>query len=114
MGVAAVMPFAESFTLLTRAVVGQDGDGNDVYGPVSTTVRGAFAPSGSAELIQGQLTVIEHDTLYLEEGTAAPGSQDQFIVRGSTRDVDGVPSDYLSPLTGWHPGPVVRLVTVTG
>lgn len=114
LGLANVMAFAEEFIWLSREVTGQDSDGNDVYEDTQTPVRGAFAPSGSAELVQGQLTVITHDTLYLAEGTPVPGAQDQFIARGITRDVDGMPEDYRSPLTGWHPGPVVRLVDVAG
>lgn len=109
-----MMPFAEEFTLLTRAVTGRDADGNDIYTPVESPIYGAFAPSGSSELVQGQLTVITHDTLYLVEGTGVPGPQDQVRVRGIIRDIDGAPEDYSNPFTGWHPGPVVRLVEVTG
>lgn len=109
-----MMPFAEKFTLLTRTVTGQDSDGNDVYGDVETPITGAFAPAGSTELIQGQLTVISHDTVYLEEGSPVPGPQDKVVARGHTYMVEGRPGDYQSPLTGWHPGAVVRLVEFTG
>ena len=109
-----MMQFAEEFTLLARTVTGHDSDGNDIYSPVETPIYGAFAPSGSSELVQGQLTVITHDTLYLVEGTPVPGAQDQIRVRGAVRDIDGAPEDYSNPFTGWHPGPVVRLVEVSG
>lgn len=104
----------EAFQILTRAVTGQDADGNDVYGVTETTVRGAFAPAGTSELLQGQAVVITHDTLYLAEGSPAPGPQDKMRVRGIERDINGTPADYISPYTGWHPGPVVQLVAVTG
>lgn len=106
--------FPETFTILTRAVTGQDGDGNDVYGPVETTVKGAFAPQGSTELIQGQETVLTHDTVYLETGTAVPKPTDQ-VRRGTTvYDIDGTPRTYQNPFTGFVPGPVLSLLKVTG
>lgn len=109
-----MMPFAESFTLLTRTVTGQDADGNDIYSDAEMPLKGAFAPAGSTELVQGQLTVITHDTVYLDEGQPVPGPQDKMRVRGIVRDIDGAPADYQSPFTGRHPGAVVRLVEVTG
>jgi len=109
-----MMPFAESFTILARIVDGQDGDGNDVYTTVSTITRGAFAPAGSQELIQGQLMVITHDTLYLDEGQPVPSATDQMRVRGTVREVDGTPSVYRSPFSGWAPGAKVSLREVTG
>lgn len=108
------MPFAEEFTLLTSTVTGQDDDGNDVYDTTSSIIKGAFAPAGSTELIQGQATVITHDTLYLDEGQAVPTAQDQVVARGRTYKVDGTPGEYKNVFTGWTPGAVVRLMEVTG
>jgi len=110
-----MMPFAEEFTLTTRTLSDTpDADGNDVWETSTATVRGAFSPAGSTELVQGQATVITHDTLYLESGSVVPAAHDQMTVRGIPREVDGVSGDYLNPFTGSHPGPVVRLVEVTG
>lgn len=109
-----MMRFAEEFTLLAETVTGQDPDGNDVYGDTETPIYGAFAPSGSTELVQGQATVITHDTIYLAEGQSTPGPHDKVRVRGIVRDIDGTPNDYHNPHTGTHPGAVVRLVEVTG
>lgn len=108
--------YGETFQIVTEGVTGQDADGNDVYGVVGTPtdVRGAFAPAGSTELVNGQATVITHDTVYLDMGYPAPGPKDRMLVRGVLRDVDGVPAVYRNPWTGWQPGPVVRLVAVTG
>lgn len=106
--------FSETFTLLIETVTGRDLDGNDVRTDVASTITGGFAPAGSTELVQGQLTVITHDTLYLDAGQPTPGPQDRVIARGRTYRVDGTSGDYRSPLTGWHPGAVVRLVEVTG
>lgn len=108
------MPHAETFTILSRTVSGRDADGNDVYTSTETETRGAFAPSGSTELVQGQATVLTHDTLYLDSGQPVPGPHDQVRVHGTVRDVDGKPGVYVSPFTGWSPGSVVRLLEVTG
>lgn len=109
-----MMAFPESFTLLSRTVTGQDADGNDIYTPISTAFRGAFAPSGSTVLVQGQLTVVGHDTIYAAEGSPIPLPTDQIIARGSTRTIDGIPEVYRNPFTGWTPGPVITLVSATG
>lgn len=106
--------FSETFTLHTKGVTGQDADGNDIYGSTDTPLYGAFAPAGSTELVQGQDTVLSHDTLYLEAGSATPAPTDTITVRGTVRLVDGRPQDFRNPFTGWHPGPVVRLLEVTG
>ena len=104
----------ETFTIHTRGVVGQDGDGNDVYGDVPTATTGAFAPAGSTELVQGQQTVLTHDTIYLEDGAPVPSATDQITARGSRYDIDGTPDVLHNPFTGYEPGPVLRLVKVTG
>lgn len=109
-----MMPYAETFAILTRTVTGTDSDGNDVYTDVETETRGAFAPAGSTELVQGQATVLTHDTLYLDAGQPVPGPHDKVRARGVVRDVDGTPSVYKSPFTGWSPGAAVRLLEVTG
>ncbi|MGH3437088.1 MAG: hypothetical protein ACRDRL_28990 [Sciscionella sp.] len=109
-----MMAFAETFTILTRTVSGQDADGNDVYTVVETATKGAFTPAGTTELIQGQSTVLTHDMLYLTAGQPVPSANDQVRARGVVRDVDGTPSTYASPFTGWAPGAVVRLLEVSG
>lgn len=109
-----MMPFAEEFIILSRTVSGQDGDGNDEYADTQEFVYGAFAPAGSTENVQGQLQVITHDTVYLNDGETAPGPQDQLIARGITRDIEGRPGVYANPFSGWRPGAVVKLKDVTG
>lgn len=103
----------ELITIVTRTVTGHDSLGDDTYSTVSTVVRGAFAPGGSVELVQGQDQVIIQPTVYLPPG-AVVAPTDQVVVRGVTYDVDGSPNDYASPYTGWQPGVEVRLKAVTG
>lgn len=106
-------PFAESFTILTETVTSQDSDGNDVRTATEVATRGAFAPEGSTELIQGENIVLTHPTVYLEDGAPVPTAADKMRVRGLLYDVDGEPSVFLNPFTGTQPGPVVRLLKVT-
>lgn len=107
-------PFAEVFTLVER-VPSADGDGNDLYADGDlTTVYGVFAPQGSTELVQGQQTVLTHDTVYLNNGAPVPAATDQVIARGLRFDIDGFPEVYVNGFTGDAPGPVLRLLRVTG
>lgn len=107
-------PFAETMAILTRSVTGQDGDGNDVYGTTEIPTTGVFAPQGSSELVQGQELVLTHPTVYLSSGVAVPSPTDKMRVHGVVYDVDGTPQVFLNPFTGGAPGPVVKLVEVTG
>jgi hypothetical protein len=107
-------PFPETFVIHSRGVTGADSDGNDVYGDTDTTTTGAFAPAGSTELIQGQNTVLEHDTIYLEDGAPVPEPTDQITARGQRYDIDGRPQVFHNPFTGDEPGPVVTLLKVSG
>lgn len=106
-------PFPETFTILTEAVTGQDGDGNDVYGQVETPTSGAFAPQGSTELIQGEAVVLDHDVIYLTDGEPTPGPNDKIRARGIVYDIDGTPREYHHPYTGYEPGAVLQLLKVT-
>jgi hypothetical protein len=108
------LPFAETLTMITRTTTGQDSDGGDIPGTVETTVRGAFAPAGSIELVQGQSLVLDHDTVYLETGTPTPKATDQLRRNGVVYNIDARPRTYLNPFTGQAPGPILALLRVTG
>lgn len=106
-------PFGDLITLVTRTPTGRDGDGNTTYSTVTTTLRGAFAPVGSVETVQGQDVVVTQPTVYLPAGTDVT-AVDRVIVNAVTYDVDGTPAAYTNPFTGWQPGVVVKLKAVTG
>lgn len=108
------VPFAESFAILSEQVTSQDTDGNDVRTSTELTTRGTFAPAGSTVLIQGQTTVLDHDTVYLNDGEPTPAETDKMRVRGLVYDVDGTPEVFFNTLTGYQPGPVIRLFKATG
>ena len=109
-------PFAESFTLISKAVTSQDSDGNDVTTATELPVTGAFAPEGSTELIQGQDTVIANPSIYLSPGSPVPAATDKIRreLTGETFSIDGAPQVFLNPFTGDQPGAVLRLERVTG
>lgn len=109
-------PFAETFTVLSSAVTGQDSYGDDVRTDTSTTTTGVFAPEGSTEVVQGRDLVINNPTVYLSADAVTPAATDR-IRRESTGEVfniDGQPAVYINPFTGERPGAVLRLERVTG
>lgn len=107
-------PFGQLITVITRTQTGsRDGDGNFIYTETPTVVRGAFAPGGSHESIQGRDTLIDQDTVYLPEGTPVKAT-DVILVGGRRWQVDGSPNDWVSPFTGWPAGVEVKLQQVSG
>lgn len=106
-------PFGRSVSLVRRSKSGTDAYGNDAFTTTSTVVRGAFAPGGSTEQVQGQNVLITQPTLYLPAGTDV-SSVDAVDIDGDRFEVDGSPNDWTSPFTGWSPGVEVRLKRVTG
>lgn len=107
-------PFGETVVLHTRAVSGQDGDGNDVRSDAPTTLTGVPVwPRNSSELVQGQDTSIVGLTALLPAGTSVAGV-DKVTVYGDTYEVDGEAGHLISPFTGTNPGVLVNLTRVTG
>ena len=106
-------PHGETVTLVARAVTGQDGDGNDVYGETLTDVIGGFDPAIGFERVGGMDQVSTQPQVYLPPGTVVD-SVDAVVVRGLRYEVDGTTNDWRSPFTGWAPGVVIPLKRVTG
>jgi hypothetical protein len=114
--------FTVPVTLVTRAVTGQDNDGNDVYGQTTSIVAGVFAPgdaNGTAanEARDARETVVIGAACYLP--APPPTAVDAVIINGDAYEVDGNPVDWSvqpHPFTGWIPEfpVVVRLKRVTG
>lgn len=98
---------------------GKDRFGNPLPGDTFTVAGCAVAPAGSSELVNGQATVLEQDTLYAPfEADIQP--QDEVVipegqvVPPGTYQVDGRPQPWRSPFTGAGAGTVVRLTRATG
>jgi hypothetical protein len=110
-----MFPFGEPVTPVVRVKrASPDELGNDVFDDVpGAAVRGAFDPGGSVEQVQGQSLVISQPSVYLPAGTDL-SAVDALLIRGDTFEVDGRPSDWVNPFTGWHPGVHVKLRRVTG
>ena len=94
--------------------------GNDALGdPLGPAVRTALegcsqAPRESSDVHdRGRQGVIVGLTLYMPPTTDLLHT-DQVEVDGVLYDVEGVPGDWNSPLTGWHPGKVVNLTRAAG
>lgn len=93
-------PFGEPVTQHSRGIVGQDVDGNDVYGDTDTPHEGvAVYPRESVELTAGQSTNIIGLVLVFKPAIAVAAT-DEFTVRGNRHVIDADPGQYASPLTG--------------
>jgi hypothetical protein len=106
-------PFGQYVELVTRTKGPPDALGNDTWTAITTTARGAFAPAGSVEQVQGQDTVTTQPKVYLPPDTKLT-AVDAVTVDGVTYEVDGVPELWVNPFTGHRFGIEVRLKDVTG
>ena len=106
-------PHGETITLIRRGVIGEDVDGNDVKGEITSEVVGAFDPAIGFERTGGMDQVSSQPQVLLPAGTVV-GSVDAVMVRGLRYEVDGVANVWNSPFTGWNAGVVVPLKRVTG
>lgn len=108
--------FPVPVTLVTRAVTGQDGDGNDVRAETTVVTAGVFAPGGSVERADGGDQVVTQPTVSLPTGSVLD-AVDAILVNGVRYQVDGDPARWpANPFTGWTPdySVEVRLRKVTG
>lgn len=108
--------FGQPVTFRHRADSGtRDGDGATVYTNVDTVIQNCgFDPGGSTEMVQGGDVVTTQPTVFLPPGAQVPVAIDAVIVNSFVFEVDGSPSTYTNPFTGWSPGTAVRLKQVTG
>jgi hypothetical protein len=106
-------PFGRDVSLVRRTKSGTDAYGNDAFTTTTTVVKGAFAPGGSTEQVQGQDVLITQPTVYLPAGTDV-SAVDAIDIDGDRFEVDGTPNHWMNPFTGWQPGVEVRLRRVTG
>lgn len=106
--------FGETVTLHTRTVTGQDADGNDVYGDVTTVLTNVPVwPASATELVQGQDTILTGLYALLPAGTDA-SAVDRVTVYGDDYEIDGQPERFRNAFTGSDPGVQVHLTRVEG
>lgn len=106
-------PFGQYVELVVRTKGPPDVLGNDTWTTITKTVRGAFAPRGSVEQVQGQDTITTQPTVYLPADTVLT-ALDAVTVGDVTYEVDGAPNLWVNPFTGHRFGIEVRLKDVTG
>lgn len=107
-------PYGTVVTLVKRTKGPPDSFGNDTW--VTTTVdviAQAFDPGISSEQVQGQDVLTTQPKVFLPPGTDV-SYLDAVIINGEQSEVDGSPSQPISPFTGWQPGVIVKLKRVTG
>lgn len=94
-------PLGETVTQYARTRGSKDSDGNRpwVDGAGIEHELTAVYPRVSVELVQGQDTNIIGLTLVFKPAIEVSAT-DQFDVRGDRWEIDGMPGQYVSPLTG--------------
>jgi hypothetical protein len=76
---------------------------------------GAFAPGGSTEDTDRKAQVVDTATLYAPAGSPSVTAQNKLRFPGGVVwEVDGTPSPWASPLTGWDPGFEIRITRARG
>ena len=114
-------PFSRAVTLVNRTKAGSDPYGNDLFSDVELTVTDCAVWPGfsvsvartSDEQIGDRSTVITGLTVMMPAGTVVR-SFDRVRVNGRLFDVDGEPSEWISPYTNTSSGVQVILRAVEG
>lgn len=114
-----MFPFGESVVRL-RAKRKVDPYTNEArpdwsQSPESLTIDDcAFNPGGSHESVEpGREPILSKPTVYAPYGADILAG-DRLVVRGVTFDVDGHPSQWRNPFTGWQAGVSVTLISKDG
>lgn len=107
--------FGETVVLLRRTITGQDRYGSDLYTTVEVPVPGcAVRPLASQEDLgdyRDQITTSVE--VIMPPGTVVT-AVDRLRIRGLVYEIDGVPTEQVSSVTGARPGVRVIARRVTG
>lgn len=106
-------PFGQPVVLIKRVKGQPDQFGNDTWTTIESTLTGAFDPGTSVEQIQGQDLLVTQPSVFLPPD-ANVVAVDAVRVGSDTYEVDGAPSLWVNPYTGWRAGLQVRLRRATG
>jgi hypothetical protein len=108
------MTRGETVTVLTRSAVTRDAHGNEQWSYTEVEVEGCIVwPTGSTEQTEARDTTTDRITVSFPYGTDVTNVS-KMRVRGHLYEVDGTPSQWASPFTGWKAGVEVHGVRVTG
>lgn len=113
--------FPYGFTLAVHRppVPAEDRYGNPLPGTDHDVTDCAAAPAGSVEMVNGQATVIDRDTVYGPYDADVKPHDTVTIPAGQPIEpgdyqVDGTPARYKHPMNAWEAGCVIRLTRATG
>lgn len=107
--------FGETWTVLRATDGGLDRNGNPLPGvDAEIPVEGcAFIPGNSLELTEpGRTTVTTNPRLLMPTGSDVRASDRLRSPAGEVFEVEGAPSNWRSPFSGWAPGAEVELKAV--
>lgn len=102
------LPYGGITVTVQRATVDRFND--KVYADHHTIDGCLEYPTGSDE--QGGVTVTDRRTLLVPSGSDVVPS-DRIKLGGVPFQVDGLPTDWVDPFTGWSPGMSVSLMRVS-
>ncbi len=109
------LPLGQTVTLHQRTVTGQDGRGNDVYSDSTTQVTGCAVTYGaSTENVAGTDTVASDAVVYMPDGSNPTAYDRMTLPDGNTYEIQGKPTQQMSPFTGTTSYIEVRGRLVTG
>lgn len=100
-------PFGSAMTLVKRVASGVNAYGDTAYTVTRTPVRGVFNNGVS---IEADNQTVAQPAVYLPADTDVSWL-DAIEIDGTSYEVDGAPSHWQSPFTGWRAGVEVRLKT---
>lgn len=111
--------FEHGFTLGVKRSGGTDPFGARIPGSNHTVDDCAAAPAGSVEIVNGQSTVIDQDTIYgpydadvmARDLVTVPAGQP---IPAGEYQVDGTPARWKNPFTDDELGCVIRLTNPAG
>jgi hypothetical protein len=109
-----IFPYGVTVTLVKRTLAGQDANGNDVYTEKNIQVPNTvFVPSGASENLIFADQTNTTEVFYVPWGTDV-NALDAIIFQGDEYEVQGIPSQWVSPFSG-RPSPIrVNAVKVSG
>ena len=109
-----IFPYGVTVTLVKRTLAGQDANGNDVYTEKNLQVPNTvFVPSSASENLTFTDQTTTMETFYLPWGTDV-NAYDAIIFQGIEYEIQGVPSQWVSPFSG-RPSPIrVNATKVSG
>jgi hypothetical protein len=106
-----MFPFGLTVTVQHRE---QDRKGNRTTTGTDTVADCAWAPGASTEDMQARDEVAETGMLYMPPNSVTSAYDRVVLPDGTTYEVNGTPSAFQNPFTGWAPGVAVPLKRITG